>query len=326
MLKKTGLLLFATLLLLLCGCPGQSLAPETPAEPPDTGTTNASITLVVTRDFGSDILLEERVTLAPDTTAMEALQAVATVETKYGGGFVNAINGLSSTYEGEDNSQKDWLFYINGMSSSTGAKEYILRDGDIEHWDFREWSYHHYVPAIVGAFPEPFRNGQGGKWKPTVITYEEQFADQAHGIAGMLQEEGIAEVSAVSFNQLSAASREQCHLILVGGADNEFIAELNAAHRKLGFYAHFQENKLVVLDAAGAVAGEYGPGSGIIQATQNPWHPKGTGAGESAVLMVSGTDSAGVNNAAEKLLTGTADLRHAYAAVITTGKTIRIPQ
>ncbi|GAI85551.1 unnamed protein product, partial [marine sediment metagenome] len=35
----------------------------------------------------------------------------------------------------------------------------------------------------------------------------------------------------------------------------------------------------------------------LIQATQNPWNPKGIGACENVVWLVSGTDEAGVKDA-----------------------------
>ena len=55
-----------------------------------------SVSVVATRNFGQELIFSERVELAVNTRAMDALQQVAEVETAYGGGFVNAINDIRS--------------------------------------------------------------------------------------------------------------------------------------------------------------------------------------------------------------------------------------
>ncbi len=310
--------LLGTLLLvtLLCACAG-----ETPV-PAGSGTT---VTVVVTRDSGRAVLLEETVRIEESSTALDALQQVAEVRTRYGGGFVDAINGISSQYGGGNRQKKDWLFYINGISASIGANDYILQEGDIEHWDFRDWSYQQYVPAIIGDFPQPFLSGYRGRLKPTTIAHDAGLEEYARALAERLRGLGVAEVSIRAYSQLSRAEQEQTNLILLGTTDNELIAELNNDHHRLGFYAYLDGGRLVVLNAGGEVAAEYGAGSGLIQATQNPWHPKGIGTGESVVWMVSGSDEAGVRNAADALLNGYAGMQYAYAVAVAGGRVIRVP-
>ena len=321
--KLTGLIGMLLLAALLCGCSDQAPLPAGGSNPvPANG--NASVTVAVTRDSGKVILLEETVAIEEGSTALDALHQVAEVRTKYGGGFVDAINGISSEYEG-GKQKKDWLFYINGISPSIGADDYIIRDGNIEHWDFRDWSYQQYIPAIIGDFPQPFLGGYRGEVWPTVIVHDAGLEEYARALAERLHELGVAEVAAWEYSQLSQAEKEKDNLIMLGTKDNELIAELNAAHKKLGFYAYFNEDKLVVLNAQGEVAAGYGAGSGLIQATQNPWHPKGVGTGENVVWMVSGVDEAGVRNAADTLLNGYADLKYAYAVAVAEGMVIRVP-
>lgn len=93
------------------------------------------VRVIVTQD-NSTLMLDKLVTLDDGSTAMDALQRVATVETKYGGGFVGAIDGVRSQYPGTN---KDWFYYVNGVSPNKGAAAYILHDGDVVHWDFHEW-------------------------------------------------------------------------------------------------------------------------------------------------------------------------------------------
>ncbi|MFC1871084.1 DUF4430 domain-containing protein [Chloroflexota bacterium] len=324
---KMGRLILAVIFsTILCGCSVNNPSPDIDKNPAAADSATAEAIVAVTRDFGNELLLQQTVVIEPDTTAMAALQMVATVETKYGGGFISAINGLSSEYEGANKSKNDWLFHINGIACGTGAGAYILQDRDIEQWDYRGWSYIQYIPAIIGNYPQPFLSGYQGKLKPTAVVYEEQFKNVAQSLADGLKNQGISEVSAIAFEQLSPSSREQSNLILVGRPDNELIAEINSAHKKLGLFAYFQQSKLIVLNAEGEVISEAEAASGLIEATQNPWHPKGIGAGESAVWIISGTDDDGVRSAAEVIINNYDDFRFAYAVAVINGEIIRIPE
>lgn len=250
---------------------------------------------------------------------------VADVETKYGGGFVSSITGISSEYGGTSGKKKDWFFYINGLASNVGAGDYILQVDDVEHWDLRDWNYQQFVPAIIGDYPQPFRSGYGDKATPTAVVYEETFTAEAEALLASLKEKGVSYVSAVREDQLSEKAKKQCNLIIIAGPENGLISELNKLHKKLGFYAYMELGKIMVLDAAGDASGEYGPSSGIIQATQNPWNPKGIGAGENVVWMVTGTDAVGVRSAVAVLVNDKDRLRYAFAAVVSESKIVKIP-
>jgi hypothetical protein len=90
--------------------------------------------VIITQNFSQELMRDELVTLDDGSTAMDALQQVAIVETK--GGFVQAIDGVRSQYPGTN---KDWFYYVNEVSPNVGAAAYILHDGDVVHWDFHEW-------------------------------------------------------------------------------------------------------------------------------------------------------------------------------------------
>jgi hypothetical protein len=146
--------------LLLAGCGG------------DRGTA----TLWVTRDRGTQILLTTNVPAG--LTAMQALERKAEVDTSYGGRFVVAINGLSSA------SRRDWFYYVNGVPLGRSAAEYRLRDGDVEWWDYTAWQRPNEVPAVVGAFPEPFLHGLGGTVPPAVVVGQGRVA---HALAKLVR-------------------------------------------------------------------------------------------------------------------------------------------
>jgi len=281
--------------------------------------------IIVTQDFGSELMLDKSVTVSNGANAMDALKQVAEVETAYGGGFVNAINGIHSQHKGNNSAKKDWFIYVNGIQTNVGALDYTLHSGDIEHWDFHSWGLHQFIPASIGAFPEPFVHGYEGKARPTVVAYEDNWEKSAEDIASNLKQLGVESISSKSIRQLSEDNRKSCNLILVGDMDCELISELNQAWKRLGFYVYFEEGKLVRLDPEGEVAAKYKAGSGLIQATQSPWNPKGIGACENVVWMVSGTDEAGVKNAVDALINHHAELQHAFAVVIADGEITNVP-
>jgi hypothetical protein len=314
MVKRALPLIFVLLLLaaILSGCP---------APPPASGDEQSKVTVVVTRDFGRELILAGEVEIGEGTDAMTALQSVAGVETKYGGGFVKAINGLSS----DEAIQIDWFYYINGTSLSLGAKDYALRDGDVEHWDLRDWGYRQFVPAIIGAFPQPLLSGVRGEVKPTAVVYDAPFAGEAGALAASLEGRGAAGVLLESAETLSDGVKEQGNLIIVGSAESGLILELNELHKKLGFFARMEGGRIIALNEKGKQAGEYGAGWGLIQATQNPWSPGGVGSGEGIVFLVTGTDDNGIRSAANALIDNSDGLRYAYAVLVNNNEIIKIP-
>jgi hypothetical protein len=123
--------------------------------------------LWITRDRGMVLVLEREVPAG--LTAMQALDRVADIETRYAGRYVQAINGI----EGSLANRRDWFYFINGYEADRSAAEYRLREGDVEWWDFRSWKTRMREPIVVGAFPEPFLHGFGGKTLPTRVFYIE---------------------------------------------------------------------------------------------------------------------------------------------------------
>lgn len=135
---------------LLAGCGGEHGA-------------HGTATLWVTRDRGAHVLVDT--TVPAGLTAMQALDRAVDLETRYGGRFVQSVNGL----EGSLGKQRDWFWFVNGIEGDRSAAEYRLRPGDVEWWDYRSWHAQMEQPVVVGAFPEPFLHGFDGKVRPTVV-------------------------------------------------------------------------------------------------------------------------------------------------------------
>jgi hypothetical protein len=147
--KRRAAATLAVLALVLVGCHSK-VKPTPPAGKP-------TATLLVTRNFGAGILLAKRV--APGQSVMTALRAVAPVDTRYGGRFVQSIDGISGSLTHE----RDWTYFVNGLEARVGATDVTLYAGDRVWWDFRPWADLPTVPAVIGSFPEPFVNGTGRK-------------------------------------------------------------------------------------------------------------------------------------------------------------------
>ena len=139
-------------LCLLAGCGGA-------------GEESGTATLWVTRDRGAELLLDAEVPAGQ--TLMRALASKLDIETRYGGRFLQAVDGL----EGSLDSSRDWFWFVNGYEGDRSAAEYRLRDGDVAWWDYRAWEREGEARVVVGAFPEPFLHGFGGRVRPAAVRY-----------------------------------------------------------------------------------------------------------------------------------------------------------
>jgi hypothetical protein len=118
-------------------------------------------TVWITRDRGARVLHVAKVPAG--LTAMQALSRVAKVETRYGGRYVRAVDGL------EERDRHAWFYYVNGYLADRGAADYVLHAGDLEWWDYRSWRNPAQDPLVVGAFPKPFVSGYDGRRRRTVV-------------------------------------------------------------------------------------------------------------------------------------------------------------
>ena len=137
-------------------------------------------TVWVTRDRGAHVLLMR--TVPAGLTAMQGLDRVADIKTRYAGRYVQTIDGL----EGSLTARRDWFYFVNGYEADRGAAEYRLHAGDVEWWDFRSWRQSMREPVVVGAFPEPFLHGYDGKGRPSIVVYPAGYVDEARNVARLV--------------------------------------------------------------------------------------------------------------------------------------------
>src|SRR4051812_48032416 len=102
------------------------------------GKTTSDVSLTVTRDFGAKEIENPQTGLHPsaDDTIMRLLERSYDVRTRFGGGFVQAIDGVAG---GRENARRvDWFYYVNGIESSVGAAQRRGSPGDRILWGRHE--------------------------------------------------------------------------------------------------------------------------------------------------------------------------------------------
>jgi Domain of unknown function (DUF4430) len=155
------------------------------------GGDDGTATLWVTRDRGAEVLHEAEVPAG--VSVLQALDSEADVDTRFGGRFVQAIDGV----EGSLAAGRDWFYFVNGYEADRGAAEYRLRAGDVAWWDFRSWSGgRERQPVVVGAFPEPFVHGYDGRTRPSAVRYaDESLAGAARRLGELVGADSVASAS-----------------------------------------------------------------------------------------------------------------------------------
>ncbi len=281
------------------------------------------VTIIVTEKFGTSVLFNEELIIESGESAIDVLQKVATVTTTYGGGYVESINGMKSQYNSENGEKKDWLYYINGMLASVGANMYKLHPGDIERWDFHDWSSDRAVTAIIGDYPEPFQHGYSGRVTATTIVYAEEFYDTAFSLQQSLEKRAVS-ISLKHFEELSEDEKKSNNIIFLDTYENDLIGELNADADQLGWFIEYEKNSIVTFDETGAKDRTFDHG-GVILATQNIWNSKGNWHCENVIWIISGITHDDVTAAAELLITNHKDIKHCASLIIADGTIYQVP-
>jgi hypothetical protein len=257
------------------------------------------VRVTVTRDFGRELLKDERVSVRSSGSAMDALLQAAEVETAYGGGFIHAVDGLASGYSGLDSEKTDWFFYANGQMADVGASDHQVREGDWLVFDYHSWDYSTFTPSLAGCFPAPFTRGYREMPRSCLVLFAPGWEEEGREILALLQEQGAPSCS-IQELELQWRPREGDYALVVGTADelegNLFLSEANDNASRLGMYAFFDGGEMVILDRKGEESRRISSGVGLVQAV-------GPRLGEDdSALVVTGTDAQGVEAVLNLLL------------------------
>lgn len=161
-------------LLLLPGCGSGEQARTAPADPGRPPLAD-EVRLVVSRDFGRQIMTDVTAPVTKDITVMRLLAENVEVETAYGGGFVKAIAGVASTHGSvAETNAEDWFYWVDGLMADVGAADFKLRGGQTVWWDYHAWADAMYLPTAIFALPAPWADGE-----PLLVTNQADAAVRA---------------------------------------------------------------------------------------------------------------------------------------------------
>jgi hypothetical protein len=278
------------------------------------GSGTGGVSLTVTRDFGQRQLgVVSQAHVPGSETVMRMLERTFHVATRYGGGFVESINGHSG-----NNDRTDWFYYVNGAQAHLGAATTAVHRGDHIWFDLHDWHATDSIPAVVGSFPEPFTTGVGGKRLPTTVECGADVQAACQRVAATLSHAGVPAAS-----QLLGTGSGPDTLGVVVGTWHDIQAEVAASYIEhgpgaSGIYARFAGRggqSLQLLNPAGQVAQTLGAGAGLVAATAD--------SSSVPTWLITGTDAAGVSAAARALNAPT--LHDHFAVAVEGARDIPVP-
>jgi len=274
------------------------------------------VTIRVTQDFGhSELAPARKESARSGDTVMRLLQRNFTVDTRFGGGFVQEIDGVSGGRA--KGRQVDWFYYVNGVEASNGAADHKIHPGDRVWWDHHDWGAAQRIPAVVGAFPEPFASGIGGKKLPIRLVCMGDAGRSCDEVEQRLQQAGVKAIARSNLEQ----SVGKVLRILVGAwpdVRKDIAAQqLEKGPQASGVFAKpsVDGRELALLDATGGVQRKLGAASGLVAATSF--------ADQEPTWLVTGTDEVGVAAAAAAVTED--QLRDRFALAIEAGKSVPLP-
>ena len=270
--------------------------------------------VTVTRDFGAEqVVAPVSDDVTESDTVMRVLERNAEITTRYGGGFVQSIDGLEGDYGG--GSSLDWFFYVNGVESTVGAADFALQGGEAVWWDYHDWSAATSIPAVVGSWPQPFAGGYEGHEHPTVVECRGGGEKLCATVEARLRDAGATLTS--------SASDASPIRVLVGPwariESDSAASQLESGPEGSGVYARFEASgdgvALVGLDQSGEEARRFGPAAGLVAATRHGGAPP--------TWIVTGVNMRGVTAAADLL--DEPSLRDHYAVATEGGEEAPLP-
>jgi hypothetical protein len=257
------------------------------------GGSAGTVSVAVTRDFGDRPLVSSPpVEVRGATKLLEVVDRV--VETREGARAITAIDGVSGR----------WRLFVNGVRVGNAAAAEVW-PGDRIWIDLPRASAG--IPAVVGAFPEPFLHGVAGKRIPTRVECADPSSRACDAVARRLGDLGIVAAR----GGIGAGVNDETIRVLVGTWSElrerrvEAVVRMDAGPARSGVFARFDADgrRLEVLDAAGRPVEDLD--AGLVAATK---------VGEAQpVWFVTGTDEAGVDAAAGALDEATLTTKYALA-------------
>jgi hypothetical protein len=277
------------------------------------GPGTGGVHLRVTQSFGAHGLGSVSDRHVPGSeTVMRMLERSFRIRTRYGGGFVQSIDGHAG-----DGARTDWFYYVNGVLAPKGAATTAVHRGDRIWWDLHDWRATATVPAVVGSYPAPFVTGIGGKRLPTTLECGAGLGKACDRVSAALSAAHVP----LARQLIGTGSGPDTLGVVVGtwGQIRSEVAATLVAHgpSASGIYARFTRagDALALLNPQAQVVRTLRGHVGLVAATADST--------SAPTWMITGTDAAGVAAAAEALTPGA--LRDHFALAVRGRAQIPVP-
>ena len=145
----------------------------------------SGVELTVTTGFGQRALTRaDAPRIDGAETVMRLLQRNAKVKTRYGGGFVQSIDGLAGGRDG--GAPVDWFYYVNGIEARKGAAATKVHDGDRVWWDRHDWGDAGASRRSSARSPSRSSTGRAASACPCASTARDPSASACKAVQGRL--------------------------------------------------------------------------------------------------------------------------------------------
>lgn len=280
------------------------------------------VRLLITQNFGQNVILDKTVSLNDKSNVMDILKANVDVTTKWDDSFISGINGLETSNSGMNGQRLDWFYYINGICPNIGACDYELQNGETVWWDYHAWEMSSANSAVIGCYPEPFIHGYNRKISTITIMASSGNQSLAAELEKALREQGAASINIEGLHNEKVMHRSGPTIVVGTWDEFQTIAELdkfNQAYKKTGTGVHFSVKGLELLDYKGNPKQTITGNAGVIAAF-------GSGLGDAAPLwLIVGIDQNGLEQALRLLINEPAKISGFYSAAVVDSQLIRLP-
>jgi len=179
------------------------------------GREHGTATLWVTQNRGRHVMYTGSIPAGLD--GIQAVERTLKVKTRYGGRYVQTINGVS----GSLGDQRDWFFFVDGVEGDRRAAEVHIHAGEVLWWDYRHWTPSTMsIPVVVGAYPHPFVDGGGTRVVAPDAALAQRIARQVHG---------VVNANVPHRNSILIRAAYPANHVAIRKAGNGYVLELGVA-------------------------------------------------------------------------------------------------
>lgn len=293
-------------------------------------TSGPQVRLIVSRDFGREVLGDKRLPLEGRGTAVSLLEEDHDVDLDEFGN-VKSIDGQESAFGvGALETATRWNFFVNGVKNPAPPSKLALLDGDVVQMDFEDAIGSEAMRGSVGVFPQPFKDGLVGSRFPVTLECTDGYERACDRVRRSFRQEGIDTSGRAPVNGSPTPRERQARFLIrplrrsrvyVGPwtalRDRRVPGRVALGPKASGVFADFASDgkSVVLLDPHFEPVRRRGAGTGLVAMTR----PTQDG----IAWLVTGVDRDGVDRAADAIDRDT--LRHAFSIAITPDGIEKLP-